>query len=88
MAASVVRTARFPRSIPPMNSDEIEITLNGAPTRVPVGTSVAELVMRVLPNARAYAVELNRSVLSRRDHAHRTVVDGDIVEVVTLVGGG
>jgi thiamine biosynthesis protein ThiS len=44
--------------------------------------------MRVLPNARAYAVELNRSVLSRRDHAHRTVVDGDIVEVVTLVGGG
>jgi len=71
-----------------MNSDEIEIILNGAPTRVPVGTNVAALVTRVLPNARAYAVEVNRSVLSRREHAERMVKPGDIIEVVTLVGGG
>ena len=71
-----------------MNSDEIEITLNGAPTQVPVGTNVAELVTRILPNARAYAVEVNRSVLSRREHAERTVKHGDVIEVVTLVGGG
>lgn len=71
-----------------MNCAEIEITLNGVPTNVPVGTSVADLVRRVLPDARAYAVELNRAVLSRRDHATRTVHQGDAVEVVTLVGGG
>ena len=49
---------------------------------------MADLVARTLPNARAYAVELNRAVLSRRDHAGREVRDGDKIEIVTLVGGG
>lgn len=69
-------------------SVEIRIELNGAPTAVPAGTTVAELVARTLPNARAYAVEVNRAVLSRRDHAAREVREGDRIEIVTLVGGG
>jgi len=67
---------------------EIRIELNGQPTAVPAGTTVAELVARTLPDARAYAVEVNRAVLSRRDHAAREVRDGDRIEIVTLVGGG
>jgi sulfur carrier protein len=59
---------------------EIRIELNGQPASVPAGTT--------LPNARAYAVEVNRAVLSRRDHAAREVADGDRIEIVTLVGGG
>ncbi len=66
----------------------IEIELNGARRAVRVGTTVADLVAETLPGARAYAVELNRAVLSRRDHASRTVSSGDRVEIVTLVGGG
>jgi thiamine biosynthesis protein ThiS len=69
-------------------SAEIRIELNGQPTAVPAGTTVADLVARTLPNARAYAVEVNRAVLSRRDHAAREVRDGDRIEIVTLVGGG
>jgi len=69
-------------------SVEIRIELNGAPTAVPAGTTVADLVARTLPNARAYAVEVNRAVLSRRDHAAREVREGDRIEIVTLVGGG
>jgi thiamine biosynthesis protein ThiS len=67
---------------------EIRIELNGQPAAVPTGTTVADLVARTLPNARAYAVEVNRAVLSRRDHAAREVRDGDKIEIVTLVGGG
>jgi thiamine biosynthesis protein ThiS len=67
---------------------EIHIELNCQPAAVPTGTTVADLVARTLPNARAYAVELNRAVLSRRDHAGREVRDGDKIEIVTLVGGG
>ena len=67
---------------------EITIELNGSATRVPSGITVAALVTRILPDARAYAVELNRNVLSRRDHAAREVLEGDRVEIVTLVGGG
>ena len=67
---------------------EISIELNGKPAVVAAGTTLAELVSRTLPNARAYAVELNRAVVSRREHASRTVASGDRVEIVTLVGGG
>jgi thiamine biosynthesis protein ThiS len=67
---------------------EIRIELNGQPASVATGTTVADLVARTLPNVRAYAVEVNRSVLSRRDHAERQVRDGDRIEIVTLVGGG
>jgi sulfur carrier protein ThiS len=55
-------------------TEEITIQLNGATTHVRVGCTVAELVAATLPNARAFAVEVNR--------------DGDSVEIVTLVGGG
>jgi sulfur carrier protein len=67
---------------------EIDIELNGQPATVPTGTTVADLVARTLPNARAYAVEVNRAVLSRREHPTREVRDGDKIEIVTLVGGG
>ena len=67
---------------------EISIELNGKPETVAAGTTLADLVSRTLPNARAYAVELNRAVVSRREHASRTVASGDRVEIVTLVGGG
>ncbi len=67
---------------------EIRIELNGQPASVATGTTVADLVARTMPNARAYAVEVNRAVLSRRDHAERKVRDGDRIEIVTLVGGG
>jgi sulfur carrier protein len=67
---------------------EIRIELNGQAAAVPAGTTVADLVARTLPNARAYAVEVNRAVLSRRDHATREVREGDRIEIVTLVGGG
>jgi thiamine biosynthesis protein ThiS len=67
---------------------ELTIELNGNAMRVPCGTTIAALVTMTLPEARAYAVELNRSVLPRRDHAAREVREGDRIEIVTLVGGG
>ena len=67
---------------------DITIELNGRSETVPAGTTLADLVVRTLPNARAYAVELNRAVVSRREHASRMVAAGDRIEIVTLVGGG
>ncbi|MEY3021340.1 MAG: sulfur carrier protein ThiS [Planctomycetota bacterium] len=68
--------------------ETVEIELNGARERVDAGTTVGDLVRRALPGARAYAVEVNRTVLARREHDARTVADGDRIEIVTLVGGG
>jgi len=75
-------------SRPVSNPGAITIELNGQPASVDAGTTLAELVARTLPNARAFAVEVNRTVVSRREHATRTVSAGDRIEIVTLVGGG
>lgn len=34
------------------------------------------------------AVEVNRELVPKRDHAEKTLAPGDTVELVTLVGGG
>lgn len=70
------------------DSLQVEIELNGRRERVAAGTTLADLVARTLPDARAYAVELNRAVVARRALAERAVSAGDRVEIVTLVGGG
>jgi thiamine biosynthesis protein ThiS len=36
----------------------------------------------------ACAVEVNRSLVPRRERDARELRDGDVVEIVTLVGGG
>ena len=36
----------------------------------------------------AVAVELNRDVVPKRAHATTSLKDGDVLELVTLVGGG
>jgi len=72
----------------PSNTVVLEIELNGTPRRVGCGTTLADLVREVLPNARAYAVEVNRAVVARRDLESRAVAAGDRIEIVTLVGGG
>lgn len=69
-------------------STEITIELNGSPATVGAGTTLADLVARTMPNARAYAVEVNRAVVARRELVTRVVAAGDRIEIVTLVGGG
>lgn len=50
--------------------------------------SVAQLLESLKFDARRVAVEVNRNVVPRIEHANRLLADGDAVEVVTLVGGG
>ena len=63
------------------------ITLNGE-TRELAATRVDELVEALGLTGQAVAVELNQQVVRKRDHAATPLKEGDVVEVVTLVGGG
>lgn len=66
----------------------MRITVNDRPTDLPDGASVADLVVSLaLPGTRV-AVEVNRTLVRRADHAATPLKTGDVVEVVTLVGGG
>jgi len=76
----------------PLYAWAMRVVINGEERTVAEAISIAGLVAelveeRGLPRA-AYAVELNRVVIPRREHAERFLADGDVLEIVTLVGGG
>ena len=71
-----------------MRSVDCEITLNDAVRTVATGMTVEQLLADMKLQPRFLAVELNRRVVPRADHATTFLADGDRVEIVTLVGGG
>jgi sulfur carrier protein len=66
----------------------MRITVNGEGREVPEGTTVRQLVEAVAPKGAAAAAEVNKELVARREQEGRVLVEGDVVEVVVLVGGG
>ncbi|HEY1188420.1 MAG TPA: sulfur carrier protein ThiS, partial [Gemmata sp.] len=64
------------------------ITVNEEPKSFPEPLTVADLLRHLGKDPKALAVEVNRAVVPRTDHPARALIDGDAVEIVTLVGGG
>ena len=69
-------------------SADLAITVNGEPMRLPAGASVADLLERLRVSTPRVAVERNREILPKADYPATTLADGDVFEVVELVGGG
>ena len=67
---------------------EIRLLVNGEPRAVPSGSSVADLVARLGLAAAQVAVERNRKLVRRADHATTLLAEGDELEIVTFFGGG
>ena len=66
----------------------IELVVNGEPREVPTGTTVAGLLVQLKMQPRLVAVERNRNLVPRGQHADCKLEEGDRIEIVTLVGGG
>lgn len=64
------------------------IQVNGEPREVPDGCTIAALLELLDVRMKGVAVERNLEVVPRSQHATTALVEGDRVEVVTLVGGG
>jgi thiamine biosynthesis protein ThiS len=66
----------------------VELTVNGAPQRLPAGSTVADLLEHLGVDARRVAVERNRAIVRRAQHDSVALAEGDRVEIVGFVGGG
>lgn len=66
----------------------MQITVNGAATEVPPDQTIQELVLHLGFVEGPVAVEINRAVVPRAQHATHRVAPGDQVEIVHFVGGG
>lgn len=65
-----------------------QISLNGKRESVEEGLTVAQLLEAKGVDPVRVAVELNRRILRREEFDSTTLGAGDVVEVVTFVGGG
>jgi sulfur carrier protein len=64
------------------------ITVNDDPVTLETPLTVAMLLEQYDLADKPCAVEVNKSLIPKREHATCTLNDGDEVEIVTLVGGG
>ena len=64
------------------------ITLNGQSREISDGLTLAGLVRELGLKPEHVAVEVNGELISRTRHAEAILSQGDVLEVVTLVGGG
>lgn len=71
-----------------MVASTMQIQLNGEGYALPDGQSVADLLQRLELTGRRLAVELNRDIVPRSQHASTLLADGDQVEIVHAIGGG
>jgi len=69
-------------------SQGIQVSVNGEAVSVPTGSTLAELLRRLSVEGRPVAVEHNRRVVPRAEHAAVRLNHGDRLEIVTFVGGG
>jgi sulfur carrier protein len=68
----------------------LRLQLNGEPTEVRAGASIADLVSGLTADAdpKGVAVAVDRCVIPRSEWASTPVRAGSLVEVVTAVAGG
>jgi sulfur carrier protein len=66
----------------------MKILVNGEAVELPAPLSVAQLLSQIGLGSTLVAVERNRDIVPRKEHAHTALVDGDELEIVHFVGGG
>jgi sulfur carrier protein len=74
--------------VPPPYSAPMEATVNGERKELPDGLTVAGLLLHLGVRAERVAVERNGAVVKRARHAEEALAPGDVLEIVTFVGGG
>ncbi len=63
------------------------LVVNGERQEAPEGSTVVELLQALGVRGRV-AVERNGTVLRQAEHSETRLRDGDVLEVVSFVGGG
>lgn len=66
----------------------MRLTVNGEPRELPGEPTIADLIQDLGLSTRRVAVEVNRELVRRAEHAGHRLREADAIEIVTLVGGG
>ncbi|MFN5194010.1 MAG: sulfur carrier protein ThiS [Cyanobacteriota bacterium] len=69
-------------------SGMLSLQVNGEHRPCPAGLDLEQALRALGYEPRLVVVELNGEILPRQHWPSRTVVESDVLEVVTIVGGG
>ena len=76
------------RSFLSYNAPHMQVILNNTPIMLPDDATVEDLLQTTKLRNTPCAVEVNTSLVPKKDHPDHTLTQGDRIEIVTLVGGG
>ncbi len=63
-------------------------TVNGQERELPEQTSVEELIGLMNLSGSICAAEVDKKIVPKRERSSTMIQDGQVIEIVTLVGGG
>ena len=66
----------------------IALLVNGKRVELDAATSLLDYIAKLGVEPRAVAVEHNGKILERSEYESAVLGDGDVVEIVRMVGGG
>ena len=66
----------------------VRVTINGESHDIPGSLTLAGLIVHLGLTDGPVAIERNREVVPRAEHANVAVEAGDVLEIVHFVGGG
>lgn len=66
----------------------MKLTVNGKPVELAGPTPLLDYLAGLRVDPRSVAVEINDRILEREEFARAALREGDVVEVVRMVGGG
>ena len=66
----------------------MQITLNGEVTALDDGTHLSQLIEQLGIEGKRIAIELNREIIPKSEHASYEIKNGDTIEIVHAIGGG
>lgn len=67
---------------------KIDITVNGDKHQINEGTDVETLVNSLVKKSSGIIVELNETIVNRNTWKTQKVEAGDVVQLISFVGGG
>lgn len=69
-------------------ANRISVRLNGGELEIPLGCTVAQLLVLAEVVNPLIAVEVNGTLVPKSEHDQHALQADDQIEIVTLVGGG
>jgi thiamine biosynthesis protein ThiS len=66
----------------------ITVRINGEERQFESGSTVEDLLTQLKVKRDRLAVERNREIVPRDSYANAVLQEGDVLEIVSLVGGG